>query len=148
LGAETTSAAEKKDARTKNITNALSYHQGTFISPGHFHIRDPTYILFTRQVLRRVSIIAPMSFIAPSVIYCAERLVPQCHLLRRVSIVAPMSFIAPSVIYCTERLVPRYHLLRRVSIIAPMSFIAPSVIYCAEVLFRGVIYCAECQLLR
>ena len=35
-----------------HITGALSYHQGTFISPGHFHIRDSTYILFARQVLR------------------------------------------------------------------------------------------------
>ena len=85
-----------------------------------------------------MSIIAPMSFIAPSVIYCAERLVPQCHLLRRVSIIAPMSFIAPYVIYCAERLVPRCHLLRRV------SSIAPDVIYCAEMchLLRRVLIIA------
>ena len=114
------------------------------------------------HLLRRVSIIAPMSFIAPSVIYCAKRLVPRCHLLHRVSIIAPMSFIAPSVIYCAERLVPRCHLLRRVSIIALMSFIAPSVIYCAEHLVPryhflrrvsffapDVIYCAVmCHFLR
>jgi hypothetical protein len=68
--------------------------------------------------LRQVSFIAPkscsvVSFIAPSVNYCADVIYcAKCHLLRltscsAVSFIAPISFIAPRVIYCAERLVPR-----------------------------------------